>query len=286
MSFATINSVDLYYEITGRGEPMILVHGSWGDHHNWDPVVPLFTQAFQVVTFDRRGHSQSETGAGQGSFAEDADDLAGLIEQLGIGPAHVVGNSGGAAIALRLAAKRPDLCRSLVIHEPPLIGLLDGRPEFKAMIGGFYERVGAVVELLKAGQMELAAQRFVETIAFGPGAWDTLPGPIRETFIRNAPTFLDETNDPEGLTLELTSLRAYERPALVTTGTESPPFFKPITAAVADGLPSSTVHTFEGAGHVPHLSHPSLYAETVGQFCRQAASFSVAGSSQTARPRV
>ena len=170
MPFASINSVELYYEITGRGEPMVLVHGSWGDHHNWDPVVPLLSQSFQVVTFDRRGHSQSQPATGQGSFAEDADDLAGLIEQLDFAPAHVVGNSGGAAIALRLAAERPELCRALAVHEPPLIGLLEGRPEFDSMVGGFYVRVGAVVELLRAGQMEAAAQRFVETVAFGPGA--------------------------------------------------------------------------------------------------------------------
>ena len=86
---------------------MVMVHGSWEDHHNWNAVVPLLSQSFEVVTFDRRGHSQSQTGSGKGSFAEDADDLAGLIEQLGLAPAHVVGNSGGAAIALRLAAMRP-----------------------------------------------------------------------------------------------------------------------------------------------------------------------------------
>jgi pimeloyl-ACP methyl ester carboxylesterase len=63
MPFATVNSVALYYEITGSGEPMVLVHGSWGDHHNWDTVVPLLSNSFQVVTFDRRGHSQSQTAS-------------------------------------------------------------------------------------------------------------------------------------------------------------------------------------------------------------------------------
>src|SRR6266536_701439 len=136
MPFQTINNVSPYYETTGGGEPLVMVHGSWGDHHNWAPVVPLLSQSFQVMTFDRRGHSQSQTGSGQGSFAEDADDLAALIEQLDLAPAHVVGNSGGAVIALRLAAERPDLCRSLVVHEPPLIGLLEGKPEFETMVGG------------------------------------------------------------------------------------------------------------------------------------------------------
>jgi len=269
MPFQNINNVSLYYEITGRGESLVMVHGSWGDHHNWAPVVPLLSQSFRVVTFDRRGHSQSETTPGQGSFAEDADDLGALIEQLDLCPAHVVGNSGGAAIALRLTAKRPDLLRSLVIHEPPLVDLLRGRAEFESMLEGFDSLVAAVVELLEAGEMQAAAERFVETVAFGPGAWATLPEPVRDTFTRNAPTFLDECNDPEGLTVDLNSLRVFDMPALVTRGTESPPFFKPITETVAQALPLSTFHIFEGAGHVPHLSQPGPYAETVGQFCQQ-----------------
>jgi len=281
MPFASVNSVELYYEITGRGEPMVLVHGSWGDHHNWDAVVPLLNRLFQVVTFDRRGHSQSQTGTGQGSFAEDAEDVTALIGQLDLAPAHVVGNSGGAAIALRLAARRPDLCRSLVVHEPPLIALLDGRPEFQGMVAGFYARVGAVVELLRAGQIQAAAQRFVEIVAFGPGAWSTLPQPIRETFIRNAPTFLDESNDRDGLKLDLSALGVFDRPALVTTGSVSPAFFQPITAAVADALPASSFHTFDGAGHVPHLSHPEVYAEFVSWFCGDAPSRS--GAARKAR---
>jgi len=269
MPFQSINNVSLYYEINGRGEPLVMVHGSWGDHHNWAPVVPLLSQSFRVVTFDRRGHSQSETAPGQGSSAEDADDLGALIDQLDLGPAHVVGNSGGAAIALRLAAKRPDLLRSLVVHEPPLLDLLKSRSEFESTLQMFDARVAAVVELLKMGEMQTAAERFVETVAFGPGAWATLPGRVRDTFIRNAPTFLDECNDPEGLTIDLNSLQVFDTPALVTRGTESPPFFKPIAEAVAQALPLSTLHIFEGAGHVPHLSQPGPYAETVGRFCRQ-----------------
>jgi pimeloyl-ACP methyl ester carboxylesterase len=267
MPFQKINHVNLYYQRAGSGEPLILVHGSWGDHNNWASVVPLLSQAFQVVTFDRRGHSQSETAPGQGSFAEDADDLGALIEQLGLAPAHVVGNSGGAAIALRLAGTRPELFRTLVVHEPPLVGLLEGRSDLQPMLEGFHARIEAVVELLRGGDMEGAARRFVNSVAFGPGAWDGLPEPVQATFIRNAPTFLDETNDPDGLTMDVTSLRTFDKPALATTGTESPPLFRPIVEVVAQALPASTIRTFQGAGHVPHLSHPQQYVEAVRQFC-------------------
>ena len=56
-----INDVQLYWELTGdAGDLLALVHGSWGDHHNWDSVVPAFSRSFRVLTYDRRGHSQSE----------------------------------------------------------------------------------------------------------------------------------------------------------------------------------------------------------------------------------
>jgi pimeloyl-ACP methyl ester carboxylesterase len=60
-----VNGVELYYELSGSGEPLVLVHGSWGDHHNWDAVAGSPAQSFQVLTFDRRGHSASERPAGK-----------------------------------------------------------------------------------------------------------------------------------------------------------------------------------------------------------------------------
>jgi pimeloyl-ACP methyl ester carboxylesterase len=267
MPLQRINHVRLYYESAGSGEPLILVHGSWGDHNNWAGVVPLLSESFQVVTFDRRGHSQSEAPPGAGSVRDDAADVGSLIEALRLAPAHVVGNSFGAAIALRLAGQRPDLLRSLVVHEPPLLALLAGRPELQPMLDRYEQRIQAVAERLRARDFDGAARRFVETVAFGPGAWDTLPQPIRATFVRNAPTYLDEINDPEALTLDLAALGSFAQPALVTTGTTSPPFFKPIAELVARALPHRTSHTFDGAGHVLHISHPQQYVETVTRFC-------------------
>ena len=121
---AQINGVQIAYRAAGRGEPLVLVHGSWGSHHNWDPVVPGLSAHHRVVSYDRRGHSESERPAGQGTFAEDVADLAALVETLDVAPAWVVGNSVGAVITLQLAAARPDLLRGVIVHEPPLRGPL------------------------------------------------------------------------------------------------------------------------------------------------------------------
>jgi pimeloyl-ACP methyl ester carboxylesterase len=258
--------VELYYELSGSGEPLVLVHGSWGDHHNWDPVVGSLGQSFRLVTYDRRGHSRSERPARQGSVFEDADDLAALIEELGLAPAHVAGNSFGAAIVLRAATRRPDAFRSLIAHEPPVFALLAGS-ELEPALEEVQRRVGAVVELLERGDDEAAARLFVDTIAFGPDAWDTrLTEEMREVFIANAPTFLDEARDPDSPQMDLDALTNFDKPALLTSGTESAPFFGPVVDMVASRIRRSERVTIEGADHVPHISVPDRYVELVTTF--------------------
>lgn len=271
-----VNGVQLYWEISGDPSrpPVVLVHGSWGDHHNWAPVVPALAEALRVATYDRRGHSRSERPAGQGSIDEDAADLAALIEQLFQGPAHVVGSSFGAAIVLRLAAARPELFRSLIVHEPPLFGLLEGVPQAQSALAGVRERVAAVAALLQGGDLTGGARRFVETIAFGPGAWETLPAAARDTFVFNALTWLDELQEPAAMTMDLGPLSRFSAPALLTVGGQSPPFFPLVVDRIAAALPAAERRTFAQAGHVPHLSHPEEHARVVTGFIQGAASAS------------
>ena len=261
-----VNGVELYYELAGEGDPLVLVHGSWGDHGNWQPVVGTLRESFTVLTYDRRGHSKSERPAGQSSVVEDADDLAALVSELGLAPAHVVANSFGASVSLRAVSRHPATFRSLFAHEPPLLGLLDGT-DFEPMLAEVSARVGAVVELLEAGDAEGGARLFVETIAFGPGVWDEQLTPeLRDVFVTNAPTFLDEARDPDALRLDVAALAAFDKPILLTDGSESPPFFGPIVDLIAESVPHARRLTIEGADHVPHLSLTERYLKLVTEF--------------------
>lgn len=267
---ANVNGVRLFYEIQGVGDtPLVLVHGSWGSHHNWDLVVPGLAGSFRVLTYDRRGHSESERRDQQGSVREDVADLAALIEHLGLGPAWVAGNSFGASITLRLAGERPDLLRGIVAHEPPLFALLATDARVAPMLHEAAVRVRAVVERIASGDHAGAAEQFVETVALGPGTWAQLPPDLQATFITNAPTYLDEARDPEQLAFDPASVSAFVRPALLTTGDQSPPIFAPVVAMLADVMPHAVVATFPGAGHIPHVTHPDAYVETVTEFIRK-----------------
>jgi hypothetical protein len=80
MPNSTINGVRLFWEQRGEhGAPLLLVDGSWADHHSWDAVVPGLARTFRVFTYDRRGHSQSDRLPTQGSVEDDVADLAAFI---------------------------------------------------------------------------------------------------------------------------------------------------------------------------------------------------------------
>lgn len=268
MPIDNFNGVNLYWELTGtEGEPLVLVHGSWGDHHNWDAVVGELSKTFRVLTYDRRGHSSSERREEQGFIEQDVSDLKALVEHVGLAPAHIAGNSGGAAIVLKTAAKHPDLFQTLVVHEPPLFDLLKDMPEAQPYLQAVNSRIEAVTTLIEDKKQNQAAQLFVETIAFGPGAWPHLPLQAQQTFVYNAPTFLDETKDPENLQIDLSKLSHFNKPALLTQGTESPPFFLMVLSQLAKAIPTAQRKTFEGAGHVPHVTHPREYIQVINNFC-------------------
>jgi pimeloyl-ACP methyl ester carboxylesterase len=181
----------------------------------------------------------------------------------------VAGSSFGASITLRLAVERPDLLRGAIAHEPPLFSLLANDPSVAPMLEEVGKRIGAVVERIASGDRAGAAEQFVETVALGPGTWAQLPPDLQQTFIKNAPTFLDESRDPEVLAFDLARIKAVPRAALLTMGDQSPPTFAPVVGKLADVLPGAEVVTFPGAGHIPHVTHPDAYIDAIMAFIRR-----------------
>lgn len=248
---------------------MVLIHGSWGDHENWQGVVPGLSEHYRVLTYDRRGHSKSEKTPTQGSFDEDAVDASALLTKLGLAPAHVVGNSGGAIIALKLACKKPSAFRSLIIHEPPLLNLPTEDPQLARILGDGKRRAEVVQRMLEAGDMAGGARQFVESIAFGPRGWDKLPPRLRETFISHADTWLDEQNDPMGLVVDFEELTQFRKPSLLSYGGKSAPFFRPIVEKVAGAIPGSKLEVYPNDGHTPHISNPDEFVRRVTAFAKE-----------------
>src|SRR5215468_1539539 len=114
MPTVRVNDIDLYYQVAGAGETLVLIAGFACDHTIWELMLPALTPHYRVVTFDNRGAGQTSAPHAPYSVRQMADDTAGLLDGLGRGPVHVAGHSMGGMIAQELALNYPDRVRSLM----------------------------------------------------------------------------------------------------------------------------------------------------------------------------
>ncbi|HEX2064944.1 MAG TPA: alpha/beta hydrolase [Acidimicrobiales bacterium] len=264
-----VNGTPLAYEDAGEGDAIVIVHGSWTRRQAWRGVVERLSATFRVVSYDRRGHGESAGQPDAGTVHDDVGDLVGLIELLDLAPTHLLASSYGACVALRLAGQRPDLVRKLVAHEPPAYRLLEADPGTRSVAEHEQRKLSEVRQRLERGDHAGGAEYFVEHVALGPGGWTGLPPPVQEAFVRNAPTFLGELQDPDALDLDVSALQRFSAPVLLTQGDHSPAVFAPILDVLEGVLPSARRLTLAGAGHVPHLSHADEYSAIVSEFFLQ-----------------
>jgi aminoacrylate hydrolase len=116
MPTARLGDIELYYEQHGNGTPLLLVSGLVGVGAIWKPNIPRFSVHYRVILHDQRGTGQSSRPRMQYSVEQMADDLLHLMNYLDIEKAHLVGHSGGAAIAQTLAVTHPERLRSLILY--------------------------------------------------------------------------------------------------------------------------------------------------------------------------
>ena len=115
MPFLEIPNLKLYYERTGTGSPLLLIHGLGSSSRDWEKQVPVFAKRYQVITLDLRGHGQSSKPPGPYSIRIFTEDVVALIYQLNISPVHVVGISMGGMVAFEMATHFPKMIRSLTV---------------------------------------------------------------------------------------------------------------------------------------------------------------------------
>lgn len=119
MAKAHVNGIDLHYEIKGNpeGEEVVFVNGLLTDTESWAQHVPYFKDDYRLILFDGRGQGQSEKPEGPYSVNQHADDLAALMEELGVSSANFVGLSNGGTELLPLAMEHPELVNSMVLAD-------------------------------------------------------------------------------------------------------------------------------------------------------------------------
>ena len=118
-NYASVNGLNMYYEIHGAGEPLILLHGGVGAIEMFGEVLPSLAQNRQVVSVDLQAHGRTADIDRPLSFELMAEDIATLIKHLGIEDADMMGYSLGGGVALRTAIQHPEVIRKLVLVSTP-----------------------------------------------------------------------------------------------------------------------------------------------------------------------
>lgn len=115
MPKAIINGISMYYEVHGKGEPLVLIQGLGGDHQGWFFQVRAFVKHFLVITFDNRGIGKTEQSKEPYTIRTMADDVISLMDYLDIDKAHILGVSLGGMVAQEIAITYPRRVRKLIL---------------------------------------------------------------------------------------------------------------------------------------------------------------------------
>lgn len=177
MATVDFDGVELFYERSGSGDRLVMTHGAWSDGRAWHAVTEHLTDRFEIVVWDRRGHSRSGDTDRPGSCRQDAVDPAALIDYLDGTPVHAVGNSAGGNVLLNLVTMRPDLVKSAAVHEPGPFGLLaeSDDPHLRELMKHEMAMTEHVERLIAAERHREAARYFVDNVAVGPGGGTRFP---------------------------------------------------------------------------------------------------------------
>jgi pimeloyl-ACP methyl ester carboxylesterase len=241
------------YTVDGMGPPLVLVHGSFSDHHsNWVLVRDLLAPHFTLHAIARRGRGDTDATRDH-TVADEARDVAAVIEAIGE-RVFLLGHSYGGQVALHAAALVPDRVRKLVLYEPPW-------PETGQTAWPILERTAA------AGDWDgFATHFFRQGIEVPPEEVEELrASDLWPPIVADAPASLHDVRANFRNPFDPARFRSLEVPTLLQFGTHSPRNLF-VTDALSNHLPDARLEELKGQGHDAMTTDPAQYAQSVRRF--------------------
>ena len=266
MPHVDVSGVQLYYEETGAGTPIVFVHEFAGDYRAWEPQMRYFARRYRCVAYNARGYPPSEVPSDASQYSQDiaTDDIAGVMRGLGIDKAHIVGCSMGAFATVHFGMRYADMALSLTVIGCGYGAKKDSRGQFQNEAEAFaaqFEEMGmaAVAAQYSAGPTRVQyenkdprgyaefQQQFAEHSALGSAM--TL-GNVQA----KRPSLYDLED----------GLRAISVPTLLITGDEDEPCLE-ANLYMKRTIPTAGLLMLPKTGHAANLEEPAL----VNQACQE-----------------
>ena len=265
MPKANVNGINVYYEVHGQGEPLVLIQGFGGGHEGWFFQTRAFKKHYRVITFDNRGIGKTDKSSGPYTIKTMADDAIGLMDYLGVDKAHILGASLGGMVALEIAIGYPERVSKLVlactstgegeitdIHPEMLraIGIKEGSTEVDFRSVDFVKAMSAIISL-----------------AFNKRLYRMLLLPISKVHMKlgGVGGHLEQMEAVAGHSI-IDRLHLIEAPTLVITGMEDRIVSPHSSEVIESQIPNAKLVKVEGGSH-------AFFMEMRGRFNRDVLDF-------------
>lgn len=267
MPFAPSKGVRLYFESTGSGHPIIFVHEFAADHRNWETQVRWFSRQYQCITFSARGYPPSDVPADESAYGYEysVDDIAAVLDHLGLAQAHVVGLSQGGYATLMFGLRHPRRATSLVVAGAGSGAWLPDRAQFiehsRAQADRFVQEGSpAMAQAIGLGPTRVQLQnkdvRGWEEFVRYLGEHSALGSAMTmRRFQAERPSFFDFKADLSRLTI----------PTLLVVGDEDDPCLD-TNLFLKRAIPTAGLWTIPKTGHAVNLEEPGLFNQGVQEF--------------------
>jgi pimeloyl-ACP methyl ester carboxylesterase len=257
--YAELPGTRLYYESSGTGPSVVLIHAFMLDTRTWDDQFELYSRSYRVTRYDARGFGRSEVPR-VGEPYSHAEDLAALVQQRDLGPVHVVGLSMGGRIALDFAVTHPDRLRSLTLVDT----VVGGWPWSRQWLVSY----SPVLAAARRGDIAAAKRAWLELDLFAQlRAQPAVAERVRRMVHDYSGWHLvnrDPARPPQPPTVsQLSKVRV---PTFVLVGERDVPELQTIAAHVERGVPGARRETIDGAGHLASMEAPQRVNELVLRF--------------------
>jgi pimeloyl-ACP methyl ester carboxylesterase len=265
MGRATVDGLELEYELRGSGDPVVLIH--WGVCAAWaQPLMdePALADRHRLLKYHRAGFAGSDRSHGPISMAAHAEHCALLMRELGIGPAHIVGHSSSAVIALQLALDFPDVVRTLALMEPARPA-----PATESQAAFVRDVVAPALQRYRAGDKPGAVDAWARGV-FGSDyrrpLEQGLPGVFEQAVADADAFFAQELPALQQWSFTQTDASRIMQPTLALVGEKTVPTFPERLQLLVSWLPNAERFELPDTTHLLHLQNPRGVADALASF--------------------
>jgi pimeloyl-ACP methyl ester carboxylesterase len=260
-----VNDVEIHYEETGAGFPMVLCHEFAGDCRSWDPQVHHFARRYRVITYNYRGYASSSVPADPAAYSQDilVADMRALMDKLAIPQAHIVGIATGANVALNFAIAHPGMTRSAVIAGGGA-GTVD-RENWLAAGRRMADDIALIGATAIVRSVEGAPQRQALRLK-DPKGWREFLSIVGELSPKGAELSMRGVLLQRKPVTDLAvGIRTLTMPLLVMVGDQDAPAFEP-SMFIYRTARHAGLAVLPVTGHTLPLEEPELFNRLVGDF--------------------